>query len=89
MLSPAQALNLFDLLTDDDLMEAAWDYYENVQTKDQQYTPLLREQDNPAVHLNEGIMAEFKGDMSEFYYDPSKYDTYMEQLGITYPTLEE
>ncbi|SVB66039.1 uncharacterized protein METZ01_LOCUS218893, partial [marine metagenome] len=85
----AQALNLFDLLTDDDLMEAAWDYYENVQTKDQQYTPLLREQDNPAVHLNEGIMAEFKGDMSEFYYDPSKYDTYMEQLGITYPTLEE
>ncbi|MEQ5808658.1 peptidase dimerization domain-containing protein [Alteromonas sp. NFXS44] len=85
----AQALTLFDLLTDESLMDAARDYYENVQTKDASYTPLLREQDQPAVHLNKGIMAEFKGDMSEFYYDPEKYDTYLEQLGISYPTVRE
>ena len=25
--------------------------------------------------------------MKAFYYDPSKYDTYLEQLGIKYPTV--
>ena len=25
--------------------------------------------------------------MKKYYYDPSKYKTYLEQLGITYPTL--
>ena len=70
-------------------MKAAWDYYENVQTKDQKYIPLLREQDKPALHLNKGIMAKFKSDMSEFYYDPTKYDTYLEQLGISYPTIRK
>jgi aminobenzoyl-glutamate utilization protein B len=27
--------------------------------------------------------------MREFYYDPSRYATYLEQLGITYPTIRE
>ena len=85
----AQAMTLFDLLTSKELMESAWDYYKNVQTKEASYTPLLRPQDKPAIHLNKEIMAEFKGDMSPYYYDPSKYDTYLEQLGITYPTVKE
>jgi len=25
--------------------------------------------------------------MKPFYYDPTKYGTYLEQLGIKYPTL--
>ena len=25
--------------------------------------------------------------MKKFYYDPSKYPTYLDQLGIKYPTL--
>jgi len=25
--------------------------------------------------------------MRPFYYDPSRYDTYLEQLGIEYPTI--
>ncbi len=25
--------------------------------------------------------------MKKFYYDASKYDTYLEQLGIAYPTV--
>jgi aminobenzoyl-glutamate utilization protein B len=25
--------------------------------------------------------------MKPMYYDPSKYDTYLEQLGIKYPTV--
>ena len=34
-------------------------------------------------------MAQFKEQLKALYYDPSKYDTYMEQLGITYPTLSK
>ena len=26
--------------------------------------------------------------MQPFYYDADKYDTYLEQLGVTYPVLE-
>jgi len=25
--------------------------------------------------------------MKKYYYDPAKYSTYLEQLGITYPTV--
>ena len=25
--------------------------------------------------------------MKAFYYDPKKYKTYLEQLGVTYPTV--
>ncbi len=26
--------------------------------------------------------------MKKLYYDPSKYDTYLDQLGIKYPTVK-
>lgn len=82
-----QAMNLFDLFTDEQLLEDAWEYYNQVQTKDMQYTPLLRPEDQPAIHLNEGIMATFRPIMDDYYYDPSQFDTYMDQLGIDYPTV--
>ncbi|HEY8519308.1 MAG TPA: amidohydrolase [Gammaproteobacteria bacterium] len=83
----AQALNLYDLLTDEALLEAAWDYFEHVQTKETQYQPLLRPEDRPAIHLNADIMARWRPEMRPYYYDPEKYDTYLEQLGIEYPTV--
>jgi aminobenzoyl-glutamate utilization protein B len=27
--------------------------------------------------------------MKKYYYDPAKYPTYLEQLGIKYPTVRE
>jgi len=27
--------------------------------------------------------------MKKYYYDPTKYKTYLEQLGITYPTIKK
>jgi aminobenzoyl-glutamate utilization protein B len=33
-------------------------------------------------------MAQFKSQLEELYYDPSLYDTYLEQLGVDYPQLE-
>ena len=49
--------------------------------------PFIRPEDEPAIDLNEDIMARYKEDLSEFYFDSSKYKTYLEQLGITYPTV--
>ncbi|NKF24429.1 amidohydrolase [Solimonas sp. C16B3] len=84
-----QAMNLLDLMTEPKLLASAHDYFDNVQTKDIKYTPLLRPQDTPAIHSNEATMAEFRPAMEKYYYDPKKYDTYLEQLGIHYPTLRK
>ena len=32
-------------------------------------------------------MEKYRPLMGPYYYDPSKYDTYLEQLGIQYPTV--
>ena len=34
-------------------------------------------------------MQTFKPQLEQYYYDPSRYDTYLEQLGIEYPTIRE
>ena len=41
--------------------------------------------DKPAIWLNEKLMRQLRPEMKTFYYDPSKYKTYLEQLGIPYP----
>ena len=33
-------------------------------------------------------MAKYRPEMQKYYYDPKKYGTYLEQLGITYPTVK-
>ena len=71
------------------LVDSAWAYFHTVQNKDAQYTSFLTEDDPPPVHLNRAIMDRFRPALKEYYYDPSKYDTYLEQLGITYPTIRE
>jgi aminobenzoyl-glutamate utilization protein B len=34
-------------------------------------------------------MESFRSRMREYYYDPARFDTYLEQLGIDYPQLEK
>jgi aminobenzoyl-glutamate utilization protein B len=81
------AMTLVDLLTNPALVEKAWDYFRNEQTKDVKYQPLMSAQDKPAIWLNQKIMAEYREPMRKFYFDPSRYDTYLDQLGIKYPTV--
>jgi aminobenzoyl-glutamate utilization protein B len=83
-----QAMTMIDLLTKPELVKLAWQYFNEVQTKDLKYQPLLREQDKPAVELNRDRMAKYREAMRKYYYDPSKYKTYLEQLGIKYPTVK-
>jgi aminobenzoyl-glutamate utilization protein B len=83
----AQAMTLLDLLTNPALVAAAWDYFNNVQTKDQKYVPFIRPEDHPHLELNATIMDKYSPQLAKFYYDASKYPTYLDQLGIKYPTL--
>ncbi|MGB1656884.1 MAG: amidohydrolase [Longimicrobiales bacterium] len=83
----AQALTLLDLFLDGETVEAAWDYFNNVQTAETEYIPFIAETDEPAIWLNDEIMGQWREQMRPFYYDASRYDTYLEQLGIEYPTI--
>jgi aminobenzoyl-glutamate utilization protein B len=75
------------MLTKPELIPSAWTYFKDVQTKNVQYKPLIRPTDQPAIWINEKIMAEYRPQMKKLYYDPTKYKTYLEQLGIKYPTV--
>ncbi len=82
------AATMLDLLTDPALVEDAWRYFREEQTVDTQYVSFVGADDDPAIEKNAGIMAQYKEQLAELYYDPSKYDTYLEQLGIVYPQIE-
>jgi aminobenzoyl-glutamate utilization protein B len=84
-----QAMTVLDLLLQPEKIQEAWDYFRNVQTKDQKYTPLIGPTDKPATHLNTEILAEYREEMKKYYFDSTRYKTYLEQLGIRYPTIKE
>jgi aminobenzoyl-glutamate utilization protein B len=82
-----QAMTILDVLMRPEVVEQAWDYFKNVQTKNVKYTPLIRPQDVPAIWLNQDTMAQYRPEMKKYYYDATKYKTYLDQLGIKYPTV--
>ena len=51
--------------------------------------PRVVPDDRPAIELNAATMARFRPDMRKYYYDPTRYRTYLEQLGIAYPTVRK
>ncbi len=83
------ALTVIDLMTRPELVAQAWDYFNKVQTKDHKYTSFLRPDDKPAIWLNKERMEKYRPEMKKYYYDPTKYKNYLEQLGIKYPTTEK
>jgi len=83
----AMAMTMLDVLLTPKLVTDAKEYFTNVQTKDTKYVPLIRPEDRPATDLNKGILEKYREQMRPFYYDPKKYKTYLEQLGISYPTV--
>ncbi len=81
-----QAMTMLDILVHPDLIDKAKDYFKE-QTKEVKYQTFIRPGDKPAIWLNKKIMDEYRPRMKAFYYDPSKYPTYLDQLGIKYPTV--
>ncbi|MDH3732815.1 MAG: amidohydrolase [Gemmatimonadota bacterium] len=80
------ARTALDFFLNPELVEEAKEYFAE-QTANQTYHPFITAEDPPPTDLNAGIMAEFRPLLEPFYYDETRYDSYLEQLGITYPTL--
>ena len=84
-----QAMTMLDLLSIPQIVTDAKDYFDNVQTKEMKYKSFLSPTDQPPIWLNAEIMAKYRPAMQKLYYDPKKFKTYLEQLGITYPTVRK
>jgi aminobenzoyl-glutamate utilization protein B len=84
-----QAMTMLDILLQPRIVADAWSYFNDVQTKTVKYKPFFAPTDKPPIWLNQGIMAKHREEMRKYYYDPTKYGTYLEQLGITYPTVRK
>ena len=85
----AAAMTLLDLLLRPALVDSASAYFRDVQTRDIKYEPLIRPEDQPPVELNREILEKYRPAMRPFYFDPRRHRTYLDQLGITYPTLPD
>jgi aminobenzoyl-glutamate utilization protein B len=83
------AATVLDLMTRPELVRAAWDYFNTVHAKEGKYIPFITKNDPPAIWLNKAIMDKYRPEMKKYYYDPTKYKTYLEQLGIKYPTVKD
>lgn len=84
-----QAMTVLDILTSPKLVADAWDYFNNEQTKTIKYYPLIGPGDQPPIWLNKEIMEKYRPEMRKFYYDPKKFASYLEQMGVAYPTVHD
>ena len=82
-----QAMTMVDILLRPELVKSAWEYFRNVQLKDTKYTPFIAADTPPPTWVNKDTMERYRPELKKFYYDPSRYGTYLEQLGIRYPML--
>lgn len=83
------AATMLDLIQDESLVADAWSYFRDEQTANETYAPFITADDPPAIEKNGDIMASYKPALERYYYDPSKYSSYLEQLGVEYPQLPQ
>ena len=84
-----EAMTIMDLLLKPHLIDEAWQYFREEQGMKTEYVPMVSKDDSPAIYLNKDIMDEFRPKLEKFYYDETKYDTYLDQLGIHFPVIRE
>jgi aminobenzoyl-glutamate utilization protein B len=84
----AYAMTVLDLLLKPDLLRAAKAYFVE-QTKTVKWKSLIPETNTAPVYLNKEKMDHFRPELKKLRYDPAKYSTYLEQLGIQYPTVRK
>ena len=82
-----QAMTMVDILLRPELVKNAWEYFRNVQLKDTKYTPFIAADTPPPTWVNKDTMERYRPELKKFYYDPTRYPTYLQQLGVTYPML--
>lgn len=84
----AVGMTVLDLLTNPTLIPNAKNYFDKVQLNGTSYQPVLTAADQPAIDLNRELMERMRPKMREYYYDPSRYNSYLEQLGVDYPPAQ-
>lgn len=84
----AHAMTALDLLTKPELLKAAKDYFAE-QTKTTKWKSLIPPENKPPVEIYKEKMSRFRPELEKLRYDPTKYKTYLEQLGIQYPTVKK
>lgn len=82
------ATTMIDLLQQPELVDDAWRYFRDEQSAGETYQSFLGADDPPPIEKNTEIMNQYRNELRKYYYDPSRYETYLEQLGIDYPQLE-
>ena len=82
------ATTMLDLFQNETLVNEAQMYFDDVQTAEEQYEAFIGPDDPPAIEKNRDTMARYRPLLEELYYDPTRFNTYLEQLGIDYPQLE-
>ncbi len=82
-----EAMTILDFLLQPEKVEAAWTYFKEEQGMKEAYVPMVTKDDSPAIYLNTEIQGEFREQLEKYYYDESRFDSYLEQLGVAYPTL--
>jgi aminobenzoyl-glutamate utilization protein B len=83
----AYAMTAIDLLTRPELLRAAKDYFAE-QTKTTKWQSLIPPGTKPPILTNKDKMERFRPELDKLRYDPGRYKTYLEQLGIKYPTVK-
>ncbi|MBI1790153.1 MAG: amidohydrolase [Acidobacteria bacterium] len=83
----AHVMTALDLLLKPEILQTARQYFAE-QTKETQWKSLIPDGTTAPIHLNKEKMEKFRPQLEKLRYDPSKYSTYMEQLGIKYPTVK-
>src|SRR6266478_5651547 len=83
----AHAMTALDLLLKPELLTAARASFAE-QTSKTKWQPLIPEGTTAPIHLNKEKMERFRPELNKLRYDPSKYTTYLEQLGIKYPAIK-
>jgi aminobenzoyl-glutamate utilization protein B len=75
------------LVNEPEVVDEAWTYFREVTTANQQWVSLIPAGTPPPIHLNAEKMQRFRPLLEPLRYDPSRYETYLQQLGIEYPTV--
>ncbi len=82
----AHAMTALDLLLKPEILASARAWFAE-QTKTAKWQSLIPAGQAPPITLNQEKMERFRPQLEKLRYDPSKYSTYMEQLGVKYPVV--
>ncbi len=83
----AQAMTAIELFARPALLQSAWTYFRD-QTKETKWQSLVPDGMTAPIDLNRERMTRFRPELEKLRFDPARYKTYLEQLGVKYPTVK-